>query len=155
MVMWYWSVAILFWQLSIDYIVNGQCKRCGFAKTRLRHPSVPFDSLPYPTHTICRRVRTYVRTLGQSRDNQKKRGWPYSMSMGWRSVLRALRARGSPAIITIYLKSKLCTLQNNALQRRNSQIWVNFSLPRSGFLGCHAQLTKLMSKLQPQKGHWH
>ena len=62
--MWYWSVAILFWQLSIDHIVNGQCKRCGFAKTRLRHPSLPFDSLPYPTRTICRRVRTYVRIQG-------------------------------------------------------------------------------------------
>ena len=57
-------------------------KRCGLAKTRLRDPSLPFDSLPYPTRTICRRVRTYVRTLGQSRDNQAKRGGPYSISMG-------------------------------------------------------------------------
>ena len=76
--MWYWSVAILFWQLSIDHIVNGQCKRCGFAKTCLRHPSLPFDSLPCPTRTICRRLRK----LGQSRDNQTKKGWPYSTSMG-------------------------------------------------------------------------
>ena len=58
--------------------MNVQYKRCGIAKTRLRHPSLPFDSLPYPTITICRRVRT----LGQSRDNQTKRGRPYSMSMG-------------------------------------------------------------------------
>ena len=117
-------------------------------KTSLRRPSLPFDSLPYPTRTICRNVRMYVqwnpvntdtnatchsvrvnrvsllrglvlekiygllyrrdkrnrplhpgvrikrvsvergstvgtcvRTLGQSRDNQTKRGWPYSMSM--------------------------------------------------------------------------
>ena len=92
MVMWYWSVAILFWQLSIDHIVNVQYKRCGFAKTRLRHPSLPFDSLPYPTLTICRRVRT----LGQSRDNQTKRGRPYSMSMG---LPHARSARGSTAII--------------------------------------------------------
>ena len=35
----------------------------------LRHPSLPFDSLPYPTRTIRRRLGTYVRTLGQSRDN--------------------------------------------------------------------------------------
>ena len=49
-------------QLSIDHIVNVQCKRCGLGKTRLRHPSLPFDSLPYPTRTICRRVRTYLRT---------------------------------------------------------------------------------------------
>ena len=80
--MWYWSVAILFWQLLIDHIVNGQCKRCGFAKTRLRHPSLPFDSLSYPTRTIC----TRVRTLCQPRDNQKKRGWPYSMSSPAKNV---------------------------------------------------------------------
>ena len=78
--------------LSIDHIVNGQCKRCGFAKTRLRHPSLPFDRLPYPTRAICRRIRTYVRTLGQSRDNQTKRCWPYSMSMGL-CPTRASRAR--------------------------------------------------------------
>ena len=63
MVRRYWSVAILFWQLSIDHIVNVQCKRCGLGKTRLRHPSLPFDSLPYPTRTICRRVRTYARSI--------------------------------------------------------------------------------------------
>ena len=80
MVMGYWSVAILFWQLSIDHIVNVLYKRCGLAKTPLRHPFLPFDSLPYPTRTICRRVRM----LGQSRDNQTKRGGPYSMSMGLR-----------------------------------------------------------------------
>ena len=79
MVMGYWSVAILFWQLSIDHIVNALCKRWGLAKTRLRHPSLPFESLPYPTRTICRRVRTYVRSVNH---NQAKRDWPYSMSMG-------------------------------------------------------------------------
>ena len=63
MVMGYWSVAILFRQLSIDHIVNVQCKRCGLAKTRLRHPSLRFDSLPYPTRPIRRRVRTYVRSV--------------------------------------------------------------------------------------------
>ena len=51
------------WQLSIDHIVNGQYKRYGFAKTHLRHPSLPFDSLPYPTRTICGRVRTYARSV--------------------------------------------------------------------------------------------
>ena len=50
------------------------------AKTHLRHPSLPFDSLPYPNHTICRPV--HVHMLGQSRDNQMKRGWPYSMGTG-------------------------------------------------------------------------
>ena len=70
--MWYWSVAILFWQLSIDNIVNVQCKRCGFTKTRLRHPSLHFDSLPYPTRTICRRVRTYVRSVNHVTSKQKE-----------------------------------------------------------------------------------
>ena len=68
MVMWYWSVTILFWQLSIDHIVNVQYNRCGFDKTRLRHPSLPFDSLPFTTRTICRRVRT----LGQSVTTKRK-----------------------------------------------------------------------------------
>ena len=72
MVMWYWSVAILFWQLSIDNIVNVHCKRCGFTKTRLRHPSLHFDSLPYPTRTICRRVRTYVRSGNHVTSKQKE-----------------------------------------------------------------------------------
>ena len=63
MVMWYWSVAILFWQMSNDHFVNVQYTRCGLAKTRLRHPSLPFDSLPYPTLTICRRVHTYGRSI--------------------------------------------------------------------------------------------
>ena len=81
---------------AVNWIVNVQCKICGLAKTPLWHPSLPLDSLPYPTRTIRRRVptyvRTYLRTLGQSRDNQTKIGWPYSMSMG------LCRARGSPAI---------------------------------------------------------
>ena len=28
--------------------MNVQYKRCGLPKTRQRHPSLPFDSLPYP-----------------------------------------------------------------------------------------------------------
>ena len=94
-VMWYWSVAILFWHLSIDHIVNVQCKRCGFTKTRLRDSSLPFDSLAYPTSTICTRVRTYVRTLDQSRDNQTKE--VDHILWVWGSVPRAREARvGAP-----------------------------------------------------------
>ena len=51
--------------------VNVQYTRCGLAKTRLRHPSLPFDSLPTPP---LQSVDAYVRTLGQSRDNQTKIG---------------------------------------------------------------------------------
>ena len=56
MVMWYWTVATLFWQLPIDHFVNVQYTRCGLAKTPLIHPSIPFDSFPYPTLAVCRRV---------------------------------------------------------------------------------------------------
>ena len=94
MVMGYWSVAILFWQLSIDHIVNGQYKRYGFAKTHLRHPSLPFESLPYPTRTICRRVRTYVRSVSHVTTKRKEVD---HILWVWGSVSRALRVRGSPA----------------------------------------------------------
>ena len=53
----------------IDHIVNVQCKRCGLGKTLLRHPSLPFDSLPYPTRTI---RRAYVRTYARSITRQPK-----------------------------------------------------------------------------------
>ena len=96
--MWYWSVAILFWQQSIDRIVNGQFY--GFAKTRLRHPFLPFYSPTLPVQS----VDAYVRTLGQSRDNQTKRGWPYSMSMG-PCPTRASRAREPRYNVCRLLKS--------------------------------------------------
>ena len=76
MVMWYWSVAILFWQLSIDHIVNVQYKRCGFARHAWDTP--PFLLIVSPTppvQSVNAYVRIYERTLGQSRDNQTKRGW--------------------------------------------------------------------------------
>ena len=44
----------------------------------------------FPTPPL-QSVDAYVRTLGQSRDNQTKRGWPYSMSMGL-CPMRASRA---------------------------------------------------------------
>ena len=100
-VLGYWSVAILFWQLSIDHIVNVLYERCGLTKTRLRHPSLPFDSLPYPTRAICRRVRTYVRTsyVRSVSHVTTKRKEVDHIPWVWGSVPRALRARGSPAII--------------------------------------------------------
>ena len=41
--MWYWSVAIPLWQLSIDHFVNVQHTRYGLAKTHLRQPSLPLE----------------------------------------------------------------------------------------------------------------
>ena len=34
-----------------------------FSALNLRRPSLPFDSLPYPTRTIRRRERTYARSI--------------------------------------------------------------------------------------------
>ena len=96
MAMWYWSEAILFWQLSIDHIVN-------VLKSYIKDVDLPrhaWDTPPFllivsptlPVQSVDAYVRTYVRTLGQSRDNQRKRGWPYSMSMGL-CLTRASRAR--------------------------------------------------------------
>ena len=95
MVMWYWSVAILFWQLSIDHIVKVQYKRFGFAKTRLRHPSLPFLSLPYPTRTTCRRVRSinHVTTKRKEVDH---------ILWVWGSHARLSRV-GAPLIIIILI----------------------------------------------------
>ena len=95
MVTGYWSVHILFWQLSIDHIVNVLFhKRCRLAETRLRHPSLPFDNLPYPSHTICRRVRTYVLSVNHVTTKRKEVD---HIPWVWGSVPRALRARWSPA----------------------------------------------------------
>ena len=51
----------------------------------------PFLLIVSPTPPV-QSVDAYVRTLGQSLDNQTKRGWPYSMSMGL-CPTRASRAR--------------------------------------------------------------
>ena len=51
----------------------------------------PFLLIVSPTLPV-QSVDAYVRTLGQSRDNQTKRDWPYSMSMGLFPT-RASRAR--------------------------------------------------------------
>ena len=76
MVMWYWSVATLFRQLSTILWMSNIKDTCQDTP----ETPLPFDSLPYPTRTICRRL--HIRMLSQSRDNQTKRGWPYSMGMG-------------------------------------------------------------------------
>ena len=77
---WDRSVAILFWQLSIDHILNVKYKRCGFAKTHLRHPSLLLIVSPTPTVQF---VDAYVRSYARSITWQpNERGWPYSMTMG-------------------------------------------------------------------------
>ena len=91
MVMGYWSVAILFWQLSIDHIVN-------VLKSYIKDVDLPrhaWDTPPFlfivsptpPVQSVDAYVRTYVRTLGQSRDNETKSGWPYFYEYGALSPL--------------------------------------------------------------------
>ena len=61
----------------------------------------PFLLIASPTPPV-QSVDAYVRTLGQSRDNQTKRGWPYSMSMGLCPTPRFARA-GAPLSITVII----------------------------------------------------
>ena len=67
---------------------------CGLGNTRLRHPSLPFNSLPYPTRTIRRRARTYVRSVNHVTTKGKE--VDHNLWV-WGSVPRAPRERGSPA----------------------------------------------------------
>ena len=61
---WDRSVAILFWQLSIDHILNVKYKRCGFAKTHLRYPSLLLILSPTPpVQSVDAYVRTYARSI--------------------------------------------------------------------------------------------
>ena len=63
-------------------------------KTRLRHPSLPFDSLLCPTLTVCRRVRTYVGSVNHVTTKRKEVD---HILWVWGFIPCALRARGSPA----------------------------------------------------------
>ena len=107
MVMGYWSVAILFWQLSIDHMVNVLYWRCGLAKTRLGHPSLPFDSLPYPTlQSVDAYVCTYVRSIKWQPN--EKRLTIFHECVALSHARFALRARGSPA--TKHFPCGICLL---------------------------------------------
>ena len=73
--------------------------QCGLAKTRLRHPSLPFGSLSYPTLTICRRVRTYARSVTWQ-PNEKRLTIFYEY--GALSHARFARV-GAPLLIKIFV----------------------------------------------------
>ena len=64
-------------QLTILWMAN--VKDMGLPRHTWDTP--PFLLIVSPTLPV-QSVDAYVRTLGQSRDNQTKIGWPYSMSMG-------------------------------------------------------------------------
>ena len=130
--MGYCSVAILFWSCQLTILWMSYIKilyqRCGLAKTRWdTAPFLLIVSLTPPVQS----VDAYVRAPGQSRDNQTKRGWPYSMSMG------LCPTRASPAIIlkariwtrsillgrwaarALYQATQQCTLGRNVSKRCN------------------------------------
>ena len=109
--------------------MNVQCKRCGLGKTRLRHPSLPFNSPPYPTRTIRRRVRSvnHVTTKGKEVDHNL---WV------WGSVPRARSARGSPA-------KKICF---------SSKVPIYGSRPKSDSAPCGA-IEHNLSQTAPAKPH--
>ena len=70
--------------------VNWPFCECPIYKMWTCQDTPPSLLIVFPTPPL-QSVDAYERTLGQSLDNQTKRGWPYSMSM------RLCRARGSPA----------------------------------------------------------
>ena len=70
MVMWYWSVAILFWHLSIDHIVNVQYKR---HLPRHTWDTPPFLLIVSPTPPVqfvdaC----TYIRSVNHMTTKRKE-----------------------------------------------------------------------------------
>ena len=62
----------------------------------------PFLLIVSPTPPI-QSVDEYVRTLGQSRENQTKGGWPYSMSIAQPSIFHP---KQFGIIITLYALSR-------------------------------------------------
>ena len=89
-------------QLTISWMAN--VTGCGFAKTRLRHPSLPLIVSPtLPVQSVDAYVRTYIRTYLRSVSHvTTKRKEVDHIPWVWGSVPRALRTRGSPAIITLF-----------------------------------------------------
>ena len=83
--------------------VNWPYCECPILKSYIKDVDLPrhaWDTPPFllivsptpPVQSVDAYVRTCVRTLGQSRDNQTKRGWPYFMGIGL-CPTRASRAR--------------------------------------------------------------
>ena len=69
MVMGYCSVAVLFWQLSIDLIVIVQCKRCGLDRRAWDTP--PFLLIVSPTPPV-QSVDAYVRSVSHVTTKRKE-----------------------------------------------------------------------------------
>ena len=127
MVTGYWSVHILFWQLSIDHIVNVLFhKKCGLAETRLRHPSLPLITSPTPPiESVDAYVRTYARSIMWEPDEKRL---TIFLEYGALSHARFARA-GAPLIIKskahkwFRTEFKTNCYRRNSLTRRASLSW--------------------------------
>ena len=84
--------------------VNWPYCECPILKSYIKDVDLPkhaWDTPPFllivsptpPVQSVDAYARMYLRTFGQSRDNQTKRGWPYSMSMGLEGRVGALLMR--------------------------------------------------------------
>ena len=96
MVMGYWSVAILFWQLSIDHIVNVLYKDVDLPRHAWDTP--PFLLIVSPTppaQSVDAYVHMYVRSVNNVTTKRKEVD---HIPWVWGSIPRALRACGIPAI---------------------------------------------------------
>ena len=88
MVMWYWSVAILFWQLPIDHFVNAQIQDVDLPRHAWNTPpSLLTVSPTLPLQSVDAYVRTYVRTYAQLITRQPKEKRLTIFHEIWGSVL--------------------------------------------------------------------
>ena len=72
MVMWYWSVAILFWQLPIDHFVNAQIQDVDLPRHAWNTPpSLLTVSPTLPLQSVDAYVRTYAQLI--TRQPKEKR----------------------------------------------------------------------------------
>ena len=102
MVMWYWSVAILFWQLSSDHIVNVQYKRCTCGHAWDTPPLLLIVSPTPPVKSVDAYVRTYVRLVNHVKTKRKEVVIFYEY--GALSHAR-FALRGSPSMRQYYIQT--------------------------------------------------
>ena len=127
MVMWYWSVDILFWQLSIDHIMILWMSTVKDVDLPRHAWDTPFLLIVCPTLPV-QPVDEYVRTLGQLRDNQTKRGWPYSMSMGlWSHVAMSAKMFLQTFCYSVCKLGEFWTFKN--LWRKFNKLTPGFYVP--------------------------
>ena len=123
--------------------VNWPYCECPILKSFIKDVDLPryaWDTPPFllivsPTPPV-QSVDAYARTLGQSCDNQTKRGWPYSMGM-WLCPTRASRAREpryyNCAKWSNWARKPFCLLEVHLVPRLSSY-WKSH-LPQ-GLMGC-------------------